>query len=65
MKVPVDCPYCENTYSRRDKLNEHIRKTHPECEVPKAPRTSPPKSEVEIDHFKNILAKPIIIVFAV
>ena len=55
-KVPVDCPYCANTYSRRDKLNEHIRKTHPECEVPKAPRTSPPKSEVDIT-FEMLLQK--------
>ena len=28
------CPYCENVYSRRDKLYEHIRRIHPGEEVP-------------------------------
>ena len=42
-KVPLDCPYCTSCYSRRDKLNEHIRKCHPDMEVPRAVR-SPNKS---------------------
>merc|ERR1719391_1702214 len=25
----VDCPYCISAYPRRDKLNVHIKKTHP------------------------------------
>ena len=54
-KVPLDCPYCENTYSRRDKLNEHIRSKHPEEEVPKAVR-SPSKTTYEASEEQDPLA---------
>ena len=32
---PVPCPYCTNTYSRRDKMLKHVRTIHPDREVPK------------------------------
>jgi len=33
-KASIECPYCPNIYSRRDKVNEHIRQKHPDQEVP-------------------------------
>ena len=47
-----DCPYCDNVYSRRDKLYEHIRKIHPGREVPKierSPKRKNPQVPVEDD----------------
>eukprot|EP00092_Neocalanus_flemingeri_P005977 GFUD01006438.1.p1 GENE.GFUD01006438.1~~GFUD01006438.1.p1 ORF type:complete len:2243 (+),score=699.78 GFUD01006438.1:100-6828(+) len=43
-KGTAECPYCENSYSRRDKLYEHIRKTHPGEDVPKMERSPKAKT---------------------
>ena len=40
-KKPVICPYCEKSYSKRDKLKKHIERLHPGKPMP-AP-TSPQK----------------------
>ena len=32
------CPYCETTLSRKQTLNEHVRKLHPENAMPEMSR---------------------------
>jgi len=51
-KVSGDCPYCTSSYARRDKLYEHIRKTHPGEDVPikeRSPKVKPNKVSVVQD----------------
>jgi len=38
-KKPVICPYCDKSYSRRDKLRKHVEKIHPGLPMPEP--TSP------------------------
>ena len=46
-KKPVICPYCEKSYSKRDKLKNHIERVHPGHPMPKpSPQKSPEKSPV-------------------
>ena len=42
-KKPVMCPYCDKTYSRRDKLREHIDRSHEGLPMPDP---SPKKPEM-------------------
>jgi len=41
-KKPVMCPYCDKSYSRRDKLRKHVEKIHPGLAMPD-PVSPPPK----------------------
>ena len=40
---PVVCPYCEKSYSKRDKLKKHIEKIHPGLKMPDPSTPSPAK----------------------
>ena len=34
---PFQCPYCESKYTQRKVLNKHIRRKHPDQEIPQPP----------------------------